>query len=284
MENSLISMKSTNVYIDGACSNNGKPDALAGYGIYFKENDPRNESKRVEGKQSNNTGELTAFIRTLEILKEEIETKEQVHLYTDSEYVIKCVTTYGSKLEKNNWKNSKDQVPPNLKLVQTAYNLFKNVTNVILHHIEAHTNKDDIHSKGNAEADRLARLSIGETDESIETKELNREIILDWVSFDNKDQAKVLGAKWDVKKKLWYAPSNISKENMEGLLELKTTKVITTTPKQPPSTEPRTYIKVSFSKKDKAKGLGARWDASVKSWYYIASQLSDEKIKDLKNI
>jgi len=278
-------MKSTNVYIDGACSNNGKPNAMAGYGIFFEANDKRNESKRVEGKQSNNTGELTAFIRTFEILKEEIEEKQQVHLYTDSEYVIKCITTYGAKLEKNNWKNSKDQIPPNLKLVQKAYNLFKNVRTVILHHIEAHTNKDDVHSRGNAEADRLARLSIGETDESIEKKESNREIILDWVSFDNKDQAKALGAKWDVKKKLWYAPSNISKENMDGLVELKTTKtVITTTPKQPPSTEPRTYIKVSFSQKDKAKALGARWDASVKSWYYIASHLSEEKIRELKNI
>jgi ribonuclease HI len=90
-----------NVYTDGACINNGKSNALSGYGIYFGVNDARNESKKVEGdKHSNNIAELTAFIRALEILQEEIIKNEQVNLYTDSEYVIKCATTYGDKLHK----------------------------------------------------------------------------------------------------------------------------------------------------------------------------------------
>jgi len=32
-----------NVYTDGACSNNGKSNAKAGYGVYFSENDRRND-------------------------------------------------------------------------------------------------------------------------------------------------------------------------------------------------------------------------------------------------
>ena len=62
-------MEFINVYIDGSCINNGKENAVAGYGVYFKEDDEKNEYNRVEGKQTNNTGELTAFIRALEIFK-----------------------------------------------------------------------------------------------------------------------------------------------------------------------------------------------------------------------
>ena len=46
-------MKNIRVFTDGACSNNGKPNAKAGLGVYFSEKDPRNVSKRVIGKQTN---------------------------------------------------------------------------------------------------------------------------------------------------------------------------------------------------------------------------------------
>ena len=42
------------VYTDGACIHNGKPNAKAGMGVYFGKDDPRNLSKRVDGKQTNN--------------------------------------------------------------------------------------------------------------------------------------------------------------------------------------------------------------------------------------
>ena len=60
------------VFTDGACSNNGKPTAKAGIGVYFKENDKRNVSKRIKGKQSNNTAELSAVIEVFTVLKNEI--------------------------------------------------------------------------------------------------------------------------------------------------------------------------------------------------------------------
>ena len=34
-------MSSIKVFTDGACSNNGKPNAKAGLGVYFGENDQR---------------------------------------------------------------------------------------------------------------------------------------------------------------------------------------------------------------------------------------------------
>ena len=69
---------------------------------------------------------------------------------------------------------------------------------------------------------------------------------------------------------------------MDSLVALKTIKTIEVG-KQVTS-EHKVYIKVSFAQKEKAKALGARWDASVKSWYYIPSQLADDKIQELKKI
>ena len=60
------------VYTDGACVNNGKPDARAGYGVYFGEGDKRNVSESYKGPQTNNVAELLAIIRALTILKGEI--------------------------------------------------------------------------------------------------------------------------------------------------------------------------------------------------------------------
>ena len=62
-----------NVYTDGACVNNGKPDARAGFGVWFGENDPRNVSESFTGPQTNNRAELLAIIRALTILRDDIE-------------------------------------------------------------------------------------------------------------------------------------------------------------------------------------------------------------------
>ena len=60
------------VYTDGACSNNGYARAVAGIGIYFGENDPRNLSMRIDGKQTNNTAELGAFLHLYKIIESDL--------------------------------------------------------------------------------------------------------------------------------------------------------------------------------------------------------------------
>ena len=73
--NSEKNLEPIHVYTDGACSNNGKPDAKAGFGVYFGENDNRNLSETFTGPQTNNRAELLAIIRALTILRESIENK-----------------------------------------------------------------------------------------------------------------------------------------------------------------------------------------------------------------
>lgn len=161
-----------NIYIDGSCINNGSPNAKAGYGVYFKPDDERNEYARVVGKQTNNTGELTAFIRAVEKMRDELVNTQssaslavnKINIYTDSEYVLKCAGAYGDKLAKNDWKTSTGKAPPNLVLIQRIQEIYRPyMKHFNLQHVKAHTGLNDEHSIGNAEADRLANLAVGVT-------------------------------------------------------------------------------------------------------------------------
>ena len=147
------------VFTDGACTNNGYKNAKAGIGVYFNENDGRNVSRAITGKQTNNTAELSAIIEVFNVCKDDIENDKKIMIYSDSTYSIRCCGEYGEKCSKNGYRNKKGYVP-NHELVKIAYELFKNNSNVEIKHIKAHTGKQDELSIGNEGADMLANLSI----------------------------------------------------------------------------------------------------------------------------
>ena len=199
------------VYTDGGCINNGRPNALAGIGVFFGNGDIRNVSRRFPGKQSNNTAETNAMIDVSVILKKEIADKREVHIYYDSDYAMKACTSYGRKLASNGWTDKK----PNLELVKKAYMAFKDKPNIKFKHIKAHTGKQDCHSLGNEGADMLATMAIGTSNKpkpSSQSKNKsqisNADNIYLKVPYSNKDDAKQLGAIWNPKKKKWYIPNN----------------------------------------------------------------------------
>ena len=282
-------IKIINIYIDGSCINNGYPNALAGYGVYFKKDDERNEYARVVGKQTNNTGELTALIRAVEIILDDLNKSQpniKINIYTDSEYVIKCAGNYGDKLSKNDWKTTTGKVPPNLKLIQRIHEIYKpNKKCIGLHHIKAHTGLNDEHSLGNAEADRLANLAVGVTVmDSIDTtlvsniKETAYKKHYINIEFEYKDDVKKLGAKWDMSCKKWYYEDNISEANKNAILEIEK--------KSESNVEVHTKIyvkKVPFCKNDELKKLGCRFDPEKKLWYYMSNH-DKKKMEGIKKL
>ena len=158
-----LSKDTINVFTDGACSHNGRPNAKAGMGVYFSEGDPRNVSKRIVGKQSNNTGELSAILEVFTILQSEIQSGKKITIYTDSKYCINSLNVWAIKWEKNNWTKKggiQQGGIQNLDLIKRGYELCKKYKNVTLKHIKAHTGYTDELSKGNEGADALAELSI----------------------------------------------------------------------------------------------------------------------------
>ena len=140
-----------NVYTDGASFHNGKEDAQASYGVYFGEDDERNECGLVDTlleNASNNRGELTGILRAIEL----IDQNDEAIIHTDSMYGIKCVSEYGMEMKKKNYPKE----IPNIDLIKKIRNLLDTKANIRFHHLNSHTNKRDKHSLGNDAADKLA--------------------------------------------------------------------------------------------------------------------------------
>lgn len=197
------------VYTDGACSNNGRENAIAGIGIFLGQDDSRNVSELVEGKQSNNTAELTAIIKTWPIIKKDVLDGKKITIVSDSIYAIRCVSSYGEKCAQSFWKKD----IPNKELVKVAYEIYKGNKNVEFMHIKAHTDNQDVHSIGNDGADRLANKAIGLDSCPYTSPE---KIYLN-VSYQEKDKVKILGGRWDQKKKKWFIYGN--NENKSHILD-----------------------------------------------------------------
>lgn len=195
------------VYTDGSCSNNGKENALAGIGIYFGENDIRNISQQVVGKQTNNTAELGAILHLYNIIENDILTGKKIGIVSDSEYAIKCVTSYGKRCEEGGWKKD----IPNKDMIKNTYELYKDKSNVTFLHIKAHTGNTDIHSIGNDGADKLANKAIG-----LDVCPYTKIYLL--VPFSQKEIVKEFGGRWDASRKLWYIFKE--SENKEHVLSL----------------------------------------------------------------
>lgn len=195
------------VYTDGSCYNNGSKNAIAGIGIYFSKDNPNNVSEKLEGENlTNNIAELSAAIKAINIIKK-IDIKNKV-IVTDSEYVIKCATSYGDKMAKKEWMTSKNVPPPNVELVKKLYEL-TNKYNIKYKHIIAHTDNKDRHSISNYYADKLANDCISDkTKERKENKTSSLSKIYLNVPYSEKDLAKEKGARWDAGKKKWYIHDN----------------------------------------------------------------------------
>lgn len=201
------------VYTDGSCIDNGKPSAIAGYGIYFGSNDPRNISEKVSSdlKQTNNVGELMAIIKTYDIIKNDLELGKKIEIFSDSIYAIRCASEYGEKMKEKDWTKKKGEIP-NKELVQKIYELYgsKIGSNIKFTHIKAHTGLTDIHSIGNDQADKLANNAVSL--EALEKIYLN-------IPFKLKDKVKELGAIYDPEVKKWFIRENfINKEKILALI------------------------------------------------------------------
>lgn len=72
------------VYTDGACEKNGSTHARGGLGVYFPNDEYKNISMPLSGKQTNNRAELSAIIQALQT----VDTTKNLIIYTDSQYAI----------------------------------------------------------------------------------------------------------------------------------------------------------------------------------------------------
>tara|TARA_B100001093_G_C26478286_1_gene863701 strand:- start:218 stop:784 length:567 start_codon:yes stop_codon:yes gene_type:complete len=146
------------VYTDGACINNGYPNAKCSIGIHFPNTNfiqLKDISEFLDVKKSsNNVAELTAIKKSLEIIKEN-KIIAPINIYTDSMYSKNCIEKWYPSWVKKNIVDTKK----NYKLISEIYNLYSSLNdhnNIKLIYIKAHTGLQDENSIGNEMADKLA--------------------------------------------------------------------------------------------------------------------------------
>ncbi|KAH8983965.1 ribonuclease H-like domain-containing protein [Lactarius hatsudake] len=140
------------VYTDGACSRNGQAGSVAGVGVWWGPNDPRNISERCPGSpQTNNRAELIAIIRALETAT----TTLPLVIKTDSKYAMKCIVKWLPSWRKRNFRTYEGTPVKNSELIMYADALIsmrkKAGQNVRFEHVAGHAGEP-----GNEGADKLA--------------------------------------------------------------------------------------------------------------------------------
>ena len=152
--------RTSEIYTDGACINNGKKNARSGSGVWFSPNDPRNNAAKNSGdNQSNQVGELTAIIIAIKTTP----TFQPLKILSDSRYAIEGLTTHLSKWEDKGWIRIK-----NAELFQNAaYLLRQRTATTTFQWIKGHQG-----NLGNEESDKLAK----EGAEKIQPDPLNLQV------------------------------------------------------------------------------------------------------------
>ena len=141
------------IYTDGSCIKFKNNLSKAGYGIYIPDKNIKVSSPLLNQKITNNRAELTAIIESVNYLDEH-DLIKKLCIFTDSQYSIYIFTGTGERYESNGYKNNGNDVP-NIDLIKKILEL-KRKYNIVLLKVRSHTDKKDIHSKGNKIADELA--------------------------------------------------------------------------------------------------------------------------------
>lgn len=153
------------VFTDGACSNNGRPGAKAGYAVWFPDYPSMSESARIpEGEsQTNQRAELAGIARAVVILDEKGFHDVDVIVYTDSDYSISCLTKWLPGWVSRGWKTSGGGNVLHRDLIEDTHRRLSKFKSHRFVHVRSHTGGTDDLSINNDKVDRMARASIDET-------------------------------------------------------------------------------------------------------------------------
>lgn len=144
------------VYTDGSCSMNGKIGAIGGIGIHFPDRELKDVSKIYVGHCTNQRTELYAILQALKYINVKLRlSKYCVFIKTDSMYCINCITKWTKGWINNGWITKDGKPVANKELIENIYKYYSRYK-IILEHVSAHTNGDDVDSIGNEIADALA--------------------------------------------------------------------------------------------------------------------------------
>ena len=136
------------IYTDGSCLENpGK----GGWAAIINDN---GNIKKINGSEKNTTNNRMELMAPINALKN-MNSKEEINIYTDSQYVKLGITEWINKWVKNDWQTAKKEDVKNKDLWIDLYKLNKSL-NVKWNWIKAHAG-DPL----NEEVDSLAKKAAG---------------------------------------------------------------------------------------------------------------------------
>ncbi|EGV63701.1 ribonuclease HI [Yamadazyma tenuis] len=169
-ENHLISSdQKIEIYCDGAAKNNGKSNALAGYGVYIKDLSPKGISVAYDQisidklKPTNQFMELYAIRHALMIIFSSLEHckryegKTSIKILTDSQFSINCLTVWYKNWESNGWVNTAGRPVIHQQCVRDCLKLIDSIKDSVILSIEYVPGHSGF--LGNEVADRLANIA-----------------------------------------------------------------------------------------------------------------------------
>ncbi|EKD13348.1 ribonuclease h [Drepanopeziza brunnea f. sp. 'multigermtubi' MB_m1] len=115
------------IAVDGACRNNGQPDARAAYGVFHGEGSDENFSRIVPSNHppTNQVAEIFAAIAALKKLQLALRPWDpdgrvacKVLIRSDSSYLVQGISEHIWKWKKNGYRTAKKQTVENWKLFQ----------------------------------------------------------------------------------------------------------------------------------------------------------------------
>ena len=106
------------IYTDGSCLKN---PGNGGWAAIINDD---GDIKKVSGNAKNTTNNRMELMATIKAL-EEMNSNEEIEIYTDSQYVKLGITDWIHKWIKNNWQTSKKEPVKNKELWIELYELTK---------------------------------------------------------------------------------------------------------------------------------------------------------------
>lgn len=141
-------------FSDGGCRGNPGPGA---WGILIQDFDGTVvfEDSDFSEMTTNNQMELMGVIKALEFLKINYPFKSEIHIFTDSKYVVDGMNSWVDGWKRRGWKKADNKEPENLHLWQSLDQLNREIKNVNFHWVKGHAGHPQ-----NERCDQLANLMM----------------------------------------------------------------------------------------------------------------------------
>ncbi|ABV36102.1 conserved hypothetical ribonuclease HI [Shewanella sediminis HAW-EB3] len=147
------------IYTDGGCEPNpGK----AGSGIAVYRNGELSELwyGLYNAFGTNNTAELNALHQALLIAQDNLKQGKSVHILSDSQYSINCITNWAYGWKQKGWKRKTAGDIKNLEIIQISHAIYEEIKEKLqISHVAAH-----VGIEGNELADRMSIYAIDRKD------------------------------------------------------------------------------------------------------------------------